>query len=181
MHENKPTFKDILLKNVTPHQIVPDATLARSSCECELAKGRASQKGGERLERAVFKKMPQTIQQYTHCNVRQMSNGGDAIVEFDMLYNRDNQVITFEVKGLNKYTCSEARKEKIISQVVNQKEYARQIFEGRYIKNVVCLVTGCKEPIDNDFIDKLSKLGFIVSCGRSPHDTIINALQQLEL
>ena len=154
------------------------STRANMSCG-----GKAYQKGGERLEKAIYKCMPEQIKKYTKCNVKPTSVNGDIIVEYDLLYfNKETStIITFEIKGLNKNTCTTERKEKILCQISHQLEHSKKLFKQYKVINVICIVTGSATTVDAAFIQLLIEQHFVVAIGQSPFDAIKCAIKQLNL
>ena len=104
--------------------------------------GKSFQKCGERLEKAIYKCMPDAVKKYTKCNFKPIATNGDIIVEYDLLYynKATKTVVTFEIKGMNKYTCTNERKDKILEQLLNQQKNSRRLFENHTIYNVLCII-----------------------------------------
>jgi hypothetical protein len=151
----------------------------------QLPGGRCYQKGGLRLENALFNCFPNECKKYIHRNLRPKNTLGDVIVEYDMLYVKNNELITFEVKGLNDRTskCPD-RQNKIFNQAIRQKNFLTELYKDKDVKLLVvfCFVTGKKNyNINYDFISNLEKSGILVSVGVTPNDTIKNAIEQLKL
>jgi hypothetical protein len=149
-----------------------------------LPGGKCYQKGGYRLEQAIYKCLPLNIKKHIKLNIRPLNDLGDIIVEYDMIYCNSDEIISFEVKGLNKKTlnCPD-RQNKIINQAIRQKKFLTETFAHTDIDIVVvfCFVTGNNQtPIDDDFLNCLRNIGVIVSVGPTPKDSMTNALQQLK-
>jgi hypothetical protein len=150
----------------------------------QLPGGRCYQKGGARLENAIFNCLPDDIKRMTHTNLRPKKDNGDVIVEFDMIYNKGNELISFEVKGLNNKTsrCPD-RQMKLYNQAIRQKSFLIENFKNNNLKIsvVFCFVTGKNDSnIDEQFINKLKNEGIIVSIGESPNETIKDAIKKLK-
>lgn len=199
----KLSFRDILLNN---HQSYVNCSYCDNNKQCaEIANelilhssmdasrvpytrtiqiyqgGKSFQKGGERLERAFFKCMPDHIKQFTKCNVKPIAINGDIIVEYDLLYHnkKTDTIITFEIKGLNKYTCTTERKYQILEQIKNQQKHSRMLFSKYTVINVICIITGTAATIDDTYIDLLNNNQFVVAIGKSPCDAVKSATKQL--
>jgi hypothetical protein len=150
----------------------------------QLPGGRCYQKGGVRLENALFNCFPNEYKKYIHRNLRPKNTSGDVIVEYDMLYVKNNELITFEVKGLNDRTskCPD-RQNKIFNQAIRQKNFLTELYKDKDIKHnvVFCFVTGQKNHnISCDFILNLKKNGILVSIGVTPNDAVKSAIHQLK-
>ena len=151
----------------------------------QLPGGRCYQKGGARLEKATFNCIPDYIKKHIKQNLRPKKDNGDVIVEYDMLYLNDDQMISIEIKGLNDKTsnCPD-RQNKLFNQAIRQKHFLDETFSDKNIKLgvVFCFVTGKNSlPLNRDFVFQLENNGIIVSIGKTPNETIKNAINQLKL
>jgi hypothetical protein len=119
----------------------------------QLPGGRCYQKGGERLEKAIYNCIPQYLKKYIKQNLRPKNNNGDVIVEYDMLYVTENKIVSIEVKGLNNKTsnCPE-RQIKLFNQAIRQKHFLDETFLNKNIKIgvIFCFVTGKHNSILNE-------------------------------
>jgi hypothetical protein len=150
----------------------------------QLPGGRCYQKGGARLERATYECLPNDIKQHTKTNFKPLKDNGDVIVEYDMIYCKNKQLISLEVKGLNYKTskCPD-RQARLLNQAIRQRDYLISNFSQKYdnIKVVFCLVTGkTNKNIDINFINSLTSNNILVAIGETPNDTVKNALTQLK-
>lgn len=151
----------------------------------QLPGGKCYQKGGYRLEQASYNCLPNEIKENTLTNLKPKKVNGDIIVEYDMIYSKGNEIISFEIKGLNNRTsqCLE-RQERLLNQAIRQKTFLIDNFKDRKdVKIVVifCLVKGKKDDIiDSNFINRFKEQNIMVAIGTSPNDTIKNAIEQLK-
>ena len=158
--------------------------LALYNDNSQLPGGRCYQKGGARLEQALYNCLPDEIKKDTLMNLRPKNENGDVIVEYDMIYNKGNDLISFEVKGLNYKTsrCLE-RQARLFNQAIRQKHFLMDTYKNRdfNISVVFCIVTGkTDKDIDTQFINKLKRNGILISVGESPNETIKDAIKQLK-
>lgn len=150
----------------------------------QLPGGRCYQKGGARLEKAVYNCIPQYLKKNIKLNLRPKKNNGDVIVEYDMLYINNNQMVSIEVKGLNDKTsnCPD-RQLKLFNQAIRQKQFLDETFTKKNIKIGVffCFVTGKNSlPPNKDFITTLEDNDITVCIGETPNDAIKNAINMLK-
>ena len=150
----------------------------------QLPGGRCYQKGGARLEQALYNCLPDDIKKDTLTNLRPKNEIGDVIVEYDMIYNKGNDMISFEVKGLNYKTsrCPD-RQARLFNQATRQKQFLMETYKNKNfnISVVFCIVTGkTDKDIDQVFINRLKANGIIISIGESPNETIKDAICQLK-
>ena len=150
----------------------------------QLPGGRCYQKGGARLERATYECLPHDIKQNIKTNFKPQKVNGDVIVEYDMIYCKNKELISFEVKGLNYKTskCPD-RQSRLLDQAIRQRDYLYSNFLHKYkkIKVVFCLVTGkTNKNIDTNFINLLTSNDILVAIGETPNDTVKNATNQLK-
>jgi hypothetical protein len=150
----------------------------------QLPGGRCYQKGGARLEKATFNCIPESIRKHIKQNLRPKKDNGDVIVEYDMLYVNDDQMVSIEVKGLNDKTsnCPD-RQNKLLNQAIRQKKFLDETFLKKNIKIgvIFCFVTGKNSSIINqDFIDELENHDIIVAIGTTPNETIKNSIIKLK-
>lgn len=152
----------------------------------QLPGGRCYQKGGARLEQALYNCFPNNIKKYIKRNLRPKNANGDIIVEFDMIYYNEKakQIISFEVKGLNDRigNCPE-KQNKIFNQTIRQKYFLTETFAKQNIQlaTVVCFVTGKKNThIDPEFLNKFVENDIIVSVGITPNDVIKEVIIKLK-
>jgi hypothetical protein len=155
------------------------------SCFEQLPGGKCYQKGGYRLEQASYNCLPYEIKENTLTNLKPKKANGDIIVEYDMIYSKGNEIISFEIKGLNNRTSqSLERQERLLNQAIRQKTFLMDNFKDRKdIKIVVifCLVKGKKDDIiDVNFINKFKEHNIMIAIGSSPNDTIKNAIKVLK-
>lgn len=146
--------------------------------------GRIYQKGGARLEQALYNCMPKTIKKHTIKNFKPKNKNGNIIVEYDILYIDNDEIVSFEIKGINNKTSScYKRQRRLINQAIKQQKYLENLYSTLYnkIKVVMCLVTGLiNEPIDQEFLNELTNNNIIVSIGQKPNDSLKNAILLLK-
>ena len=166
-----------------PEKINYDAMVTDEQNE-SLVLGRSIQKGGKRLEQAVYNALPENIKLKTQLNVRHTDEFNNYIIEFDMLYinPKKKSVISFEIKGVNEKTINDRdRQQKLIDQCLKQKEYLQQYYLNYTIKTILCFVTGYtnNDVIDERFIAIIRGNGIYVCTGKTPHRLANNALTEL--
>lgn len=150
----------------------------------QLPGGRCYQKGGCRLEQASYNCLPEDIKKNTLTNLRPKKENGDVIVEYDMIYSKGDEMISFEIKGLNNNTsrCPD-RQQRLLNQAIRQRLFLMEHFKSKNLKIIVifCLVKGKNNDIiDQKFIDSLINNDIMVAIGASPNETIKNAIKQLK-
>jgi hypothetical protein len=145
-----------------------------------LPGGRYYQKSGNRLELAIYNYLPNSIKKNITKNYKLKNSNGNVLVEYDMLYENNNNIISFEIKGINNKTSFNKHYfNKIIKQAERQVKYL-DIIGGTKKKLVIyCLVTGDNYiMIDNDInpklLDELTKMNILLCVGTTPNICINN-------
>jgi len=150
----------------------------------QLPGGRCYQKGGARLEKAVYNCIPDTIKKHIKQNLRPKKDNGDVIVEYDMLYVNNNHMVSIEIKGLNDKTsnCPD-RQHKLLNQAIRQKQFLDETFTHKNVNIgvIFCFVTGKNSlPLNQEFIANLENNGIIICIGETPNDVVKNAILTLK-
>lgn len=118
-------------------------TFDDSNPHFKLAGGKKVQQNGHRVEMAFYKSLPKYLQKYISTNVTPKDLSGNVILEFDMIYQTLNTIVSFEIKGVNSTTINDScRQEKLILQGIRQKNFLEEKFPYRKIMCVYCFVTG---------------------------------------
>lgn len=138
-----------------------------------LPGGRTYQKAGSRLENAIYKNLPDLLKQNISKNHKIKKSNGDILVEYDLLYQNKNHIISFEIKGINSNVINnESYQNKLFSQAKRQIKYLDLISPNKKKLCIFCLITDNNTVINPNLIAELNKANIMIGIGNTPSSCI---------
>ena len=138
-----------------------------------LPGGRIYQKAGSRLENAIYKNLPGILKQNISRNHKIKKSNGDILVEYDLLYQYKNHIISFEIKGINSNVINnENYQDKLFSQAKRQIKYLDLIAPDKKKLCIFCLITDNNTVINPKLIIELNKVNIMIGIGNTPANCV---------
>ena len=138
-----------------------------------LPGGRVYQKAGSRLENAIYKNLPEILKQNITKNHKVKKSNGDVLVEYDLLFENKNNIISFEIKGINTTVSNnEDYQKKLFSQAKRQMKYLDLIAPNKNKVCIFCLITDNNTVINPKLLNELNKADVMVGIGNTPANCV---------